>query len=614
MTINVWGEIMTNLKKIFGSSIVLFFSASMLLAFQNCSQSFQTLSDSISDQASSMTVNSKFSSVAAATSFNGALQTVKEPCDANQGWICMANPIIPSDTTIGAWYSIYFYEKSEYDHWSEWTRYEPVLGYYDSGNIIQQQYPYMKKAGIDYLLLDHTNGWGNDGGRITRNALRVINNLPSDIPVAIAGGYPLWAGGAKESRLANMKIETDLAWDQLAQKSNYLKWLDPDTKTYKPLYVVYNSLEGSFPNDDIQRYWSDSRYTVRHSAGLAESSNPNLQEYTGEGLWGWAIHYPQLISKETMAVQAGHNTTHIPGRTAPPVYKEGGANYMKQWLYAIKQKPKNIIIPSWNDWAEETAIEPARRRVSTAELITDSYGEEVEDWLLQITTAYTNLRKGLMPDTYYRAEDDATVYKVESGRLVAQTAMPHRKPVIILPSGSLDLYKAQVLTVKPSPTSSPVASPSPVTVPAVTPTPTVVPVASPSAAAISAGTFVVNGSAYYSNGAAYCYFPTMSVFSQMTGQSDFAGIRTFSSIPAVMWSEGNCQYQTITPEPVVSSSTPISAGLFVIGSAIYYSNGGAYCYFPNMTVYTQKTGKTDIVGVRKYSSIPSVMKFDGNCQ
>ncbi len=532
---------------------------------------------------------------------------MKEPCDPSQGWICMSEPIIPSDTTIGAWYSIYFYEKSDYDHWSEWTRYEPVLGYYDSGDIIQKQYPYMKKAGIDYLLLDHTNGWGNDGGRITRNALRVINNMPADIPVAIAGGYPLWAGGSKESRLTNMKTEIDLTWDQLAQKTNYLKWFDPDTKTYKPLYIVYNSLEGNYPNDDIQRYWSDSRFTVRHSAGLAESTNPNLQEYKGEGLWGWAVHYPQLISKETMAVQAGHNTTHLPGRTAPPVYKEGGLNYMKQWLYAIKQKPKNIIIPSWNDWGEETAIEPARRKVSTAELITDSYGEEVEDWLLQITTAYTNLRKGLMPDTYYRTEDDATVYKVENGKLVKQGAMPHRKPVIWLPAGSLDRYKAATEITNPSVVSTPVVVPSPSVspVPVVSPTPSI---------SISEGLFVSNGSAYYSNGGAYCIFPNMTVFTQMTGKADLSGLRSYASIPTVMKNEGVCQYQTITPNPIVSSQTPISEGLFVVGISIYYSNGSAYCYFPTMSLFTQKTGRTNIDGIRTVSGIPSIMTFNGNCQ
>ncbi|NUN04732.1 MAG: hypothetical protein HUU57_03125 [Bdellovibrio sp.] len=516
--------------------------------------------------------------------------TVDNVCSPSEGWICMPEPLLPSDTIVGAWYSIYFYEKNgtDPDHWSDWTRYKPELGYYDSGDVIKKQYPYFKRAGVNYLLLDHTNGWFNDGGRIANNAKKVLNNLPSDIPVAMAGGFPLWNGqwNANE-RVIQMKNEADLLWNELAQKPNYLKWFDPSTNSYKPLFIVYNDLQNEHPNDEIKRYWKDSRFTVRYSAGDTDSRNRLLWPYAAEGLWGWLIRFPQITSKETMPVQPGHNTTHLPGRTAIPVLRNGGQSYMQQWLEILKQRPQNIIIPSWNDWGEETAIEPARRMVATAELHADHYGEETPDWYLQITEGYTNLRKGLMPNTYYRSEDDSKVYKVEGGKLVYQTAMPHRKPIIILPAGTL----AKILLSSGSSESTVPGGPS-----------------GPTAPSNPTGPFMVGINLYNSTGSTYCYFPSMELFTKLTGLTGVETVPRYSAIPSGLVDAGVCTDKQAPTEQ------PISEGLFVLGTGIYYSNGTAYCYFPSMELYKQRTGRSEINGVRRVTSIPAAMKNDGDCK
>ncbi len=529
--------------------------------------------------------------------------TIDNVCNPSEGWICMSEPLLPRDTIVGAWYSIYFYAKngSDPDHWSDWTRYQPELGYYDSGDVITKQYPYLKRAGVNYLLLDNTNGWFNDGGRIIRNAKKVINNLPSDIPVAMAGGFPLWnAQWNANERVTQMQGEADLLWSELAQKPNYLKWFDNTTNSYKPLFVVYNDLQNEHPNDEIKRYWKDSRFTVRYSAGDTDSRNRLLWPYANEGLWGWLIRFPQITSKETMPVQPGHNTTHQPGRTATPVLRNKGQSYMQQWLEILKQRPQNIIIPSWNDWAEETAIEPGRRMIASAELYSDHYGEETPDWYLQITEAYTNLRKGLMPNTYYRTEDDPKVYKVEGGKLIYQTALPHKKPIIVLPSGSLSKIllgsgtnEGVVPPVNP-PVPAPPVNPGVPNVPAEPTNPS--------------GPFFVGINLYNSNGSTYCYFPSMDLFTKVTGLTSVATVPRYSTIPSGLVDAGVCTDKQAPTEQ------PISEGLFVVGTGIYYSNGSAYCYFPSMELYRQRTGRTDINGVRRFSSIPAVMKNDGNCK
>ena len=525
------------IKKVLGFFVGAFCIVSSVFLFQNCGRGFQTLGDSASLGSNSIPLsNFRENQVASVSS--------EQNCDPSAGWICMDQPLLAKDTLIGAWYAIYFYTRgaSPIDHWAE-TRYRPELGYYESGDVMAQQYPYLKRAGIDYLLLDHTNGWGNDLGRITENAKKVFANLPSDMPVAIANGAPLWnSTGSREQRGKDMQVEADLIFNELMQKPNYLKWYDPATSSYKPLLVVYNDIQNEHPGDEIHRYWKDPRMTVRYSAGYANSSNPLLAPYANEGIWGWVIHSPQIVSPETMAVQAGHNTTHLKNRVAPPIYRENGALYMRQWLYILKSRPRNVIIPSWNDWAEETSIEPARRVDPTAEAIVDYYGEETPDWYLQITEGYTNLRKGLMPGNFYKTENDNTVYKVEGGKLVAQGAMPRRKPVIILPAGSLDKYKTAAPTT-PAPqtpvTTPPVVTPAPVVTPTNPQTPVVT--APPVAAPIPEGLFKIGVNIYYSNGANYCYFPNMAHFTARTGRTNADGIRLVTSIPASMRNDGNCQ-------------------------------------------------------------------------
>lgn len=45
---------------------------------------------------------------------------------------------------------------------------------YDAGDVIAQQYPCFKRAGINYLILDDTNGVDNDDKKIDQNAQKVF--------------------------------------------------------------------------------------------------------------------------------------------------------------------------------------------------------------------------------------------------------------------------------------------------------------------------------------------------------------------------------------------------------------------------------------------------------
>ncbi len=560
----------------------------LIIFFQNCETSSFSINSNHSDT-KGLGANNQANLNPVAYTLSSGFVTPVEDALCPVGWICPEQPILPKTTLVGAWYSLYFYEigSNPVDHWSlEGFRYKPLLGRYNSADVIAQQYPLMKNAGINYLLLDDTNGVGNDGGQIQANAVKIFNSLPHDMPIAMAGGYGLWGKHSEQDQ----NTEAQHFWDHFGQKPNYLQWYNLESGSYKPLLVILNELESFYPNDEIKRYWKDSRFSVRYAAGYVNSLNPNLQEYAKQGLWGWATH-SQVLSSETMVVQPGWHTAHIKNRphVYSPIYRTQGENYTKHWLNVLKVKPRNVIIASWNDWAEETAIEPATREVAEAELFSDSYGEEVPDYYLKITNGYTQLRRGLINGYYYRSEANINVYQVVNGELILQKDMPHKMPVIVLPDGVLE----SIMKVPP-----PQAPPPPSEAPTPTPLPDDICQKSPSV--VDRILFMVGIDIYYAFNKKYCKFESFESYKAITGKSDAEGVKCFTNLPSAMEQVENCFV--------------IPKGLFKIKSDLYYSNGLNYCYFPTMEVYTKITGKTDANGVTEYSKIPMTMISDGNCK
>ena len=424
------------------------------------------------------------------------------------GWVCPAAPVYTS--TIGAWYSLYWLKPDNpISHWKDWTRYKPVQGQYSIGDphTSSAHITAMKGAGIEFLIFDHTNGIGNDAGTIEANARSVVetnNKLPASVQlkISVAIGYGLW--GAKS--LEAQKAEADHIFNHYTSDTNYKK-IDG-----KPLLVIYNSIESD--KDCFGCNWSDPRFTIRRAGGMVDGTNPVLQKYKNEGIWGWVMKDPLIASPEAITVMPGWHTKHL-GRNTIPIERADGEYYMNQWLFAIKNNPRNIVIASWNDWGEETSIEPAY--ATTGPKWVDAYGTETPDLYLQITNAYGNLKKGLMPGYFYKDEDDATVYTVADGKLVAQGSMPKGKAVVKLPSGTIKNL------LKPDAGGS-----------------------SPSAQApgshekITAGLFKVGATIGYSNGTSYCLFDNMNNYTRLTGKKDADGVPNFPNLPGGMKNDGVC--------------------------------------------------------------------------
>ena len=260
-----------------------------------------------------------------------------------------------------------------------------------------------------------------------KNAASVV---AADDALPAAARMPLGfaLGAAWNHPVSDQQQEADHIWSSYTSSPSYLRW------SGKPLLVMYGPYDTALVPDAV-RAWSDPHFTVRHAAQIADSSNPLIQQYASEGIWGWYLPEPQLASSETIAVSPGYDRKHAASPAPSSIDREQGMHYMREWLFAIKHHPQNIVVASWDDFAEETQIAPSLNVNATPWV--DYFGAETPDWYLQITSAYSHLRTGLMSGVYYRDEDTPAVYEVLDGKLLYQSVLPHGHPVIYLPAGSL---------------------------------------------------------------------------------------------------------------------------------------------------------------------------------
>ena len=295
---------------------------------------------------------------------------------------------------IGMWYCVWW-DSPERDpkyyewHWVKETRVKPVkFGYYSTDDPVklEDDFTYFNKIGVDFLILDDTNGHFSDESN-TAAHIEACFKMASELgaenapELCFAGGGPLLSGNTSAMK------------DELSLFYNYA------TKKYKENYG-----------------YEDDRFQIRLSSGHVTESLPVQDQYNikKNGLWGWVFDM-QYKGSKVMGVNPGwsrsHNNLHA---GSPEKSRESGDKYISMWLEAIKANPKAIVIASWNDHAEETGIEA----VELLEPIKGRENEANDPYLYQkITEGYLALRTGYLENWYYRAESDSVVYKYTNGKL-----------------------------------------------------------------------------------------------------------------------------------------------------------------------------------------------------
>ncbi|MBP3392744.1 MAG: hypothetical protein J6L76_08165 [Clostridia bacterium] len=331
---------------------------------------------------------------------------------------------------VGTWFTIWWDDPRTATgqfHWYDECRLKPVdYGYYSGANqaYVTSVFARLKYIGIDFLLLDDTNGHWNDNGVIARNMVvcfKVAEKLKGFAPkIAIATGAPL-----RDGDTAQQQKEFDEYY------KHYNKYKDYFYKyNGKPLLVNYIAGVAN------ARY-NDSRFTIRYGTGLISWQNKASDQsiFKTQGNWGWVFD-TQNKGSEIMGVQPGYNK---PGMESAVVKREGGKHYIEQWLAAIKANPKVIMIPSYNDHCEETGWE-ATVPVEKAGAGLDEVPAGEDPYLYEkITEAYLALRYGYIDGFFYKVEGTSQVYKYTGGALKKVDASAAGKnPVILLPKGYIE--------------------------------------------------------------------------------------------------------------------------------------------------------------------------------
>ena len=316
--------------------------------------------------------------------------------------------------SIGLWYTVWWTQDDQFHHWTNCHIF-PTQGRYTAGDpkVIAAQYAQFRELGIDFLILDDTNGVDNDGGRIKANirawfAFMDAQPAAARIPLCIGGGGEMRAEGR-----AGQQRAADDYWDHLARRPSYFQVAG------KPLLLV-DTDKNYGPAD-----FDDPRFTVRWAY-----NGDNHAAMARNRTWGWGAYEPAPVLPECMSLWPGHR---FPGRVAAAGLdaaeepREGGAHYVREWLRVLQAGPQYVTLADWNNFEEETAIEDSFAWE-------DGRGHAVPNLYTRITRAYSRLRtETLVQGEYYRSASDAKVYLFDGRRLAYQGALPRRAAVILVP-------------------------------------------------------------------------------------------------------------------------------------------------------------------------------------
>lgn len=300
-------------------------------------------------------------------------------------------------TDVGTWFMPY-YNTNSWNTNTNGLRILPLtLATYQSynstnTNVIREQLDNLAEAQIDFLLIDLSNGglagYNTNNNWVTTNVqtiCREINNWNTTttnawkIKYAIAIGS--WFAGPVATNRATTNaatvnevgqcIENQAAavYSNFVTNPNYGGLTNYYQISGKPLLVVYD------PRNPMPQSWDN--YT--NSKANGERFSIRYAGYPGNkgGLYGW--YFPNVTTTqnndEVELVMPGwynHNTNYT------RVSRGSGNFYFRSWDKVLNNPPRIVMILSFNDWSEETAIWKAATGFQS-----NSGGKIPERWLGQ---------------------------------------------------------------------------------------------------------------------------------------------------------------------------------------------------------------------------------------
>jgi len=216
---------------------------------------------------------------------------------------------------------------------------KPVVGRYESSDtdVIATHIRQMEEAGFDFAIVHVIAGFP----RTWMTARTFVDRL---------SGHRLKAAilvdGLYESDAATKAMWVRKASDEFAGDSHYLR-IDG-----QPLVMLFSApLDFDVPGVALRNvYWTDRYDPGRNTF----NGNHRLEPRD----WPFWAPTPQPLVNGVVPVVPGYTDASL-GRARTMVHPRGnGQMYREQWQRALALHPELILVYSWNEYFEQTAIEP----------------------------------------------------------------------------------------------------------------------------------------------------------------------------------------------------------------------------------------------------------------
>ena len=216
----------------------------------------------------------------------------------------------------------------------------PLVGPYDSSDtdVIATQIKQMEDAGFDFALVHIVF----NGPRTWTNAHIFMDRLSGHrlkAAIVLDGLYP----EPNASRIMWVKKVKD----EFTNDSHYLRL------NGQPLIVIFSAqLTFDVPGVIMRNIYWTSRYTPHDN-----SFNPSNELEPRD--WAFWSPAPQPLTNGMVPIIPGYDDSRL-GREHPMLHpRDNGKYYGEQWQRALSLHPDLIIVYGWNEYFEQTAIEPS---------------------------------------------------------------------------------------------------------------------------------------------------------------------------------------------------------------------------------------------------------------
>ena len=284
-----------------------------------------------------------------------------------------------NNTGAGKWKVMFdgYKQPDQQNYWDALTiEHMPVGGKYDSGNPvkIQEHLTQIDNAGVDFILIDLTNGvkshtWIFNRAKAVCNQLAVHNANGGSLKFAIATGKVQYTNVLNDVEVEAQEVLDDFVNDPTCgahyYQTNNKPFLEAHFNSYEQKqawlnvsHPVTNGFEVKYGMGKVP--YAPNNVPSASGTGCGVISNPTPPLNDMHNFIGWTLPYGTVTTGPYATVMPGSNNKH--------------GTFMSRWQHGIEagfymgcgwervQQNKSIVdtvvINSYNEYAEETAVAP----------------------------------------------------------------------------------------------------------------------------------------------------------------------------------------------------------------------------------------------------------------